>query len=107
MVCKRSARLRRWNIGAPIVVGIFSLLTLSARAEPLEGALGITPRAAPTHFQAGAELYGSGRYEEALTAFQLSYALAPSVRARWMSARCLRELERLPEAFSEFQLTVH
>jgi len=107
MVCKKSARFRRWSIGAPMVAAFLCLLPLPASAEPLERAAKATPVAARSHFQAGEELYRSGRYEEALSAFQLSYALAASPGARWMSARCLRELGRLPEAFSEFKLTVH
>jgi hypothetical protein len=63
-------------------------------------------RAAQKTFEAGDELYESGRYQEALTAFRASLDLVASPNSRLMVARCLRELGQLVQAEQEFATTV-
>jgi hypothetical protein len=54
-------------------------------------------------FEAGTKLYDAHRYKEALTALRASYEILRSPNSRLMIARCLRELGRNREAYSEFQ----
>jgi len=58
---------------------------------------------AEVYFNTGEELLRSERYAEALSAFQAAHALLATPRARLMAARCLRKMQRLPEAYDEYQ----
>jgi hypothetical protein len=55
-------------------------------------------------FQEGRALYQAGRHAEALESFRASLALHPSPNSRLYVARCLRELGRWLEAYTEFAL---
>jgi hypothetical protein len=90
-------------------LGIFlgtMLLAVCAHAATVESASSDQKRAAQKVFEAGDELYESGRYEEASQAFRASYELVSSPNSRLMWARALRELKRFDEACAQYQGTI-
>ncbi|WP_437735134.1 tetratricopeptide repeat protein [Sorangium sp. So ce1335] len=54
-------------------------------------------------FKKGAALFEGGRYALALEQFRASYAAVASPNSRLYIARCLAELDDLPEAYLEFE----
>jgi hypothetical protein len=53
------------------------------------------------HFARGRSLHGQRKFEEALAAFRAAHAIVASPNARLYASRCLRELDRKTEAWTE------
>jgi hypothetical protein len=60
--------------------------------------------AALQKFDAGRQAFEKGAFEEALLAFQASYALLPSPNSRLFAARCYRALGKVAKAYTTFRL---
>lgn len=79
---------------------------VAAWATPSNAASPDQKRAAQKMFEAGDELYESGRFEDATEAFRSSYNLVASPNSRLMWARGLRELKRIEEACEQYEGTI-
>src|SRR6185503_10233169 len=70
---------------------------------PVDQASNAQWKAAQKTFRVGDELYDGKRFSEALTAYRASYEIVASPNSRLMIARCMRELGRLSDAYTEFE----
>lgn len=99
-------RLKRVFRGVrPLAVPLVVALALGCprvMAVELDAATPDQKRAAQKMFEAGDELYESGRFAEAAEAFRASYGIVASPNSRLMLARSLREAGKLAEAFVEY-----
>jgi hypothetical protein len=89
-------------VGVALVVAVCGLARpVSAESQPAE--VGDTRADAQRTFTQAQQLYEAGRTEAALEAFRSSHAGYPSPNSRLYIARCLRDLGRNAEAYTEFK----
>jgi hypothetical protein len=93
----------RLLLATALVLGVAST-SLGASADGIDpGKASAAQREqAQGHFLKGHELHGQGRFADALEEFRASHEIVASPNARLFSARCLRELGRVGEAYAEF-----
>lgn len=60
---------------------------------------------AQSRFLRGKELFGQNKFDAALAEFTASFDVVASPNTRLYIARCLREMNRLPQAYAEFTRT--
>jgi hypothetical protein len=102
--------------GFPTFRALAAALTLAAavpsiaRAEEakaaLTGASSADRERARALFLEGMDLYDEGSFGEAIARFRESYDLVPSPNSRLMTARSLRKLGRVREAWDAFEIAV-
>lgn len=96
--------MKRWLILAALTSG--TLVGLHPDLAMAQGESAEQRRAAQKMFEAGDELYESGRYAEAVEAFRNSYQLVKSPNSRLMLARALRDQGQHEEAIREYEGTI-
>ena len=97
-----------------LLVAALSLLASAGWAENVVRSEGVDPLSATPvqreqaqgRFLKGKELYDEGKFEEALAEFMASRGIVASPNARLYRARCLRELKRYVEAYTQFGRTM-
>jgi hypothetical protein len=93
--------MRRWGRVVLLAAGLCAA-SEAAWAGDVASAERDQRAGAQKTFEAGSKLYDSHHYEEALAAFRASYQIVSSPNSRLMIARCLRDLERIAEAYREY-----
>lgn len=73
-------------------------------APPKAAAPSSDTAAAKARFDKGKSLYNAKNFADALTEFRASYALVKSPNSHFFIANCLRDLGRLTEAYTEYDL---
>ena len=106
MTCRSRVHARKSWFCVSMLALSLTLPCPSASAEQPDVATPDQRRAAQKMFEAGDELYESGRYAEAAQAYRASHGTFASPNSRLMLARSLRELGKLAEAYDEFAGTV-
>ncbi len=81
------------------------MLVLGGAVDVARAASGDADMAAALQkFDAGRRAFDKGSFEEALLAFQASYALTPSPNSRLFIARCYRALGKVASAYTAYRL---
>ena len=97
---KASSRSARARCLALLLVAGAIVAPRDARAVPP----GASNAAALGRFEEGKKAFDSGKFEEALIAFQASQSLLPSPNSRLYIARCYRALGKVASAYTNFRL---
>src|SRR5258708_31077752 len=100
-------RFRQRRVMGAMLATLIALVPVSGIAAGVDPGVAtpVQREQAQAQFQRGKKLYDAGNYEEALSEFRASLDIVASPNTRLYSARCLRELNRIVEAYAEFGRT--
>lgn len=96
----------RWSTLGLIAAVAFASVDARAAGASVSDATDAQKDAAKDKYQAGMQAFDKQKYDEALGLFRESYGIVASPNSHLMIARVLARLDRLPEAYNEYQQTV-